>query len=295
MFVAILSSLKAYPSGKNVDAYLANLEYHCKDVCINMGAWRTQFGIFGFLIRLGALSLIWATKAEKISILDLAMAEAPDQAVSAEVVTVDTATPVIVGTSNLPITTIQETTVQVAISPPVTPVIENTPQSAETKAITSTKSSTSSSASTSLTPASSTSIGAISRATVSTSAPGALKTSSPKASVAPSGLSSSAKIGIGLGVPLGLIILAILASAAYFLRKRNPGSLFTGSINTATDEAKTSLNKGRAKPTGKLNEAEETGQALHEKDGINVPAFSRELPGSPGVQRHELSAVNHPK
>ena len=118
-----------------------------------------------------------------------------------------------------------------------------------------------------------------------------------------SSLTASAKIGIGLGVPLGLMIIAIAALAVLFVKRRGRASWSTPRTGLPPAEKDAALSEKRIA----ANEGgEERGDStlhdtvaspeniLPEKDGINIPPYSRELPGSPGVRRHELPAGKDP-
>lgn len=134
--------------------------------------------------------------------------------------------------------------------------------------------------------------------------PTSSSTSAPETranSSAASGLSFSAKVGIGLGVPLGVIILAIFGF--FVLRhQRNRQSRLGGPENAAAatathpanDEQGKRLGPGEAggnlttprshdRPHGLNQNAHE----IHEPD---LPPYSREAPGSPGVWKQELPA-----
>ena len=101
------------------------------------------------------------------------------------------------------------------------------------------------------------------------------------------GLDQSAKIGIGLGVPLGVIIIAIAAYVAYhFGRKRaisQQRNVTAEKMNSAVDDT------GKAKE-GIDTEIMRTGNGLKrgELHEDHVLLYLRELEASPGTRSEEL-------
>ena len=126
-------------------------------------------------------------------------------------------------------------------------------------------------------------------------------------SKAPSKLSSSAKIGIGLGVPLGIIILGLIGALLFRFRQHKRGSRLKHHGNMIPDmlypaEDKCSIpHKNEA--TGEVqskegniainelknqNDTASHGRGPHEMHGDHVPPYSRELLGDLGSGRQEL-------
>ena len=130
----------------------------------------------------------------------------------------------------------------------------------------------------------------------------------PTNTQAPGKLSSAAKIGIGLGVPLGTLILLAISFLIFRLRQhkhnsrlRHHGNMAAQGLYPASDESATpekennigSRNSGKAGLTaieemksddGGPNDREEA----HEVHGEHVPALLKELQGDAGPKRHEL-------
>ena len=105
-------------------------------------------------------------------------------------------------------------------------------------------------------------------------------------SAPPHGLSTAAKVGVGLGVPLGIIILAIIGFVILRQQKFRKISHVEQHENTAA--ARLYPNEGYIDNAGSGGGTLEIKHGLHEIHGTEVPAHSRELEGSPGVRRHEL-------
>ena len=103
----------------------------------------------------------------------------------------------------------------------------------------------------------------------------------------PSGLSASAKIGIGLGVPFGVIVLAIVAFLGYLYGKRRGNKRNTAPVADeqfggfpGDKDPSATRGQGGAGAVGS-QELDENGE---------LPRYAEELQGTPGVKRHELPA-----
>jgi len=130
--------------------------------------------------------------------------------------------------------------------------------------------------------------------------PSRLSSATPSATTSPvsSGLTASAKVGIGLGVPLGVIVCNAVGSLIFrYLRHkqssrlRHHGNVAAAGLYPAVDES-----AHAAGSSGGVKELKNDGgnggeeKGPHEMQGEEVPAYSRELPGSPGPARSELNA-----
>ena len=115
-----------------------------------------------------------------------------------------------------------------------------------------------------------------------------------RATSTPSGPSPSMKIGLGLGIPLGFLIVAIVACAIYFFRKRDKEARHPPVKKSASPGYGVFHNEGTMDDLEQHEEVDKRNSSLPEKDGINIVPYSRELPGSPGVRRHELPAREAP-
>ncbi|CAF9920567.1 MAG: hypothetical protein ALECFALPRED_001568 [Alectoria fallacina] len=116
-----------------------------------------------------------------------------------------------------------------------------------------------------------------------------IKSSSATASP---GLDPSAKIGIGLGVPLGLIVLATIGFLTLRYRRHKQVSRLRHQSNIAAGGLSPAEQKGKKDVTDVENSNEPQGPEnnhVHEIQGTAIPAYSRELAGSPGVRWQELS------
>lgn len=142
-------------------------------------------------------------------------------------------------------------------------------------------------------------IATLTSATTTTSPSQSTSDSTARANLAAasSGLASSVKVGIGLGVPLGLIILSIVGFLIFQhqkhrkgLRLRYHGKIAANGLNAAVDERCEATEDGGERVN--LAEKDEPQvieeEGVHEIHGLEVPAYSRELAGSPGVRRQEL-------
>ena len=115
-----------------------------------------------------------------------------------------------------------------------------------------------------------------------------LQSTSVQAPISHSGLATTARIGVGLGVPLGFLIAALLA-----LLYR-----YRGYLQLA--RAKRHQNKLKSRPEANEERNIETriensepqeiddGIERHEVSGTNALPQSRELEGSPGPHREEM-------
>ena len=103
----------------------------------------------------------------------------------------------------------------------------------------------------------------------------------------PGGLITSAKIGIGLGVPLGVIILAIVAFLGYLYGKRRGNQRNTVPV---ADEQFRGF-PGDKDPSATRGQAGAAAVGPQEPDNDGkLPRYAEELQGTPGVKRHELPA-----
>ncbi|CAD6563948.1 MAG: hypothetical protein ASARMPRED_002580 [Alectoria sarmentosa] len=141
-------------------------------------------------------------------------------------------------------------------------------------------------------------------ATTATPTPASVTTSTPtptlsttpitqsSSATASPGLDPSAKIGIGLGVPLGLILLATIGFLTLRHRRHKQVSRLRHHSNIAAAGLYPAEEKDERDITDVENSSEPRGlenNHVHEIQGTAIPAYSRELPGSPGVRWQELS------
>lgn len=189
-----------------------------------------------------------------------------------------------------------------APSPPTNSDVETTASTPQTfattsdsvlsSAATSTASSTSSTASTPTSSSSTTSIARSSSSTISIAqTPSATASSSHQA---------SAKIGIGVGVPFGIIFVAIVGFLTLrhlkykqVSRLRHHGIIAAAGLYPVVDESDDRTGEmNQRRVTDTENGIEPQGfekDGVHEIQGTEIPAYSRELIGSPGVPRQELA------
>ncbi len=110
------------------------------------------------------------------------------------------------------------------------------------------------------------------------------------------GVSQSAKIVVGLGVPLAIILLALIVYALYRYhrtRQKSRGSHAANiaitepnpAVDNAVQEKKRFVHAGAVQPRYKDDDPVSEGRELH---GQHIPPYSRELEGSPGYGRKEL-------
>ena len=131
----------------------------------------------------------------------------------------------------------------------------------------------------------------------------------------PSALSMSAKIGIGLGVPLGVVILTLMVALLFWKRRkrnRSPRLSHLGKPNTGAGSYALNEDQKTEAATGKdarssntqahtsgISSADLRASILSdpptvsslgpsEVHGDDIPPYSRELMGSPGVLVYEL-------
>ena len=122
-------------------------------------------------------------------------------------------------------------------------------------------------------PASSTSLLSTTRSTSPTSLPG--------------GLIASAKIGISLGVPLGVIVLAVVAFLGYLYGKRRGNKNSTARV--ADEQFRGFPGDKDSSATRGQDGAGAVGPLESDNNG-GLPRYAEELQGTPGVKRHELPA-----
>lgn len=128
-----------------------------------------------------------------------------------------------------------------------------------------------------------------------TSPPTAIPDSSNK-SAHSSGLSSTAKLGIGLGVPFGSLVVGIIAFLTFRYGKhkansrlRHHGNVAAAGLYPAIDD-KAASSRFNDKDTANIYDVEKgTAHDMHELHGQEVPPYSGELVGTPGTERQELS------
>ena len=122
----------------------------------------------------------------------------------------------------------------------------------------------------------------------------AATTTSPSSSS--SGLDQSAKIGIGLGVPLGLLITAIFAYMVYrysrnkkISRGRHVGNIAAAGLYPAADNADAEkLDAVAVQAKDDDNHGVSSVSGKGELHGDHIPPYTRELEGSPGLGKREL-------
>ena len=148
----------------------------------------------------------------------------------------------------------------------------------------------------------------LSTAKASSSTSSAAKSSSSTTSAAKSsstaasqGHVSSAKIGAGVGVPLGIAFIALIGFLTWrHLRYKNESRLrHHGIIAAAGLYPVNEEGENNAAPTDHRNMTDAGNESdthgleknnVHEIQGTEIPAYSRELIGSPGVPRGELAS-----
>lgn len=110
-----------------------------------------------------------------------------------------------------------------------------------------------------------------------------------------SGLNDTEKIGVGVGVSLGVLFLTIIAFLACMLRRRTRASREEGKnhspagfgINPDPTQRPGVVNTGINGNRRHAPEQDRLVQGIHELHGIQSPNF-RELQGSPAPHRREL-------
>ena len=123
----------------------------------------------------------------------------------------------------------------------------------------------------------------------STTAPSQSTTASNRSSTSSSGLSDAAKIGIGLGVPLGVLIIALEIGFVLYRRKRYRSQQASTEPGGEVATYKSGLDGDESTKHGSnFKGAEEKTTKLREMDGNSLPFSRKELTGTPGVRRSEL-------
>ena len=120
---------------------------------------------------------------------------------------------------------------------------------------------------------------------------GTSSSSKPTQSSSPdTGLSSSDKVGIGLGVPLGVLVIGLMAFLlVYYQRKRKrAGRRDDEAPPDIREKGNSSVHETMDAKDQEAQEPQGLGGDVHEIAEGEVPQYSRELEGSPGVWRHEL-------
>ena len=128
-------------------------------------------------------------------------------------------------------------------------------------------------------------------------------TSAAKSSstAAPQGHVSSAKIGVGVGVPVGIISIGLIGLLIWrHLRYKNEsrlrhhGIIAAAGLYPANEEGEHNAGQTvQRNRTHARNESDTQGlekNNVHEIQGTEIPAYSRELIGSAGVRRGELAS-----
>ena len=110
-----------------------------------------------------------------------------------------------------------------------------------------------------------------------------------------SGLKSSAKIGIGLGIPLAIIVLAMLSAGVLYIRRRRLRRSLDGQNNdVSADTIPTSdgwaLDDKRHSPKDTVQSTQDIDPPVYATELPESPSERPELAGSPGERRHELPA-----
>ena len=110
--------------------------------------------------------------------------------------------------------------------------------------------------------------------------------SSPSSSPSTSSVGgvSATKLGIGLGVPLGVLLLAAICLAAFFIRRRRKAKAPTPTEFKSELDAESKLQGPPVEVDGESYDP----NARKELDGKAVPVRSKELEGDEGVKRYEL-------
>ena len=137
-----------------------------------------------------------------------------------------------------------------------------------------------------------------SAASSSSSTTSAAKSSSTATS---QGHVSSAKIGVGVGVPLSIVSIGLIGFLIWrHLKYKNESRLRhhgiiaaaglypvneEGQSNTGQTDQRNMTDAGNESDTQRLEK-----NNVHEIQGTEIPAYSRELIGSPGVPRGELAS-----
>lgn len=127
---------------------------------------------------------------------------------------------------------------------------------------------------------------------------------STETSDASSGLTDASKIGIGLGVPFGVLVVSVIVGFLIICRRRHKktsrlehhGTLAAVGVHPAVGEeekvghASEIISAIQQPEHGLRPEMEGSGgvKGAHEVHGDAVPFYRRELPGSAGVKRWEL-------
>ena len=101
------------------------------------------------------------------------------------------------------------------------------------------------------------------------------------------GLSASANIGIGLGVPLGVIVLAIVAFLGYLYGKRRGNKM---NAIPGADEQFHGFPGDKDPSAMQRQEGAGAVGSQGSDDNGELPRYAEEMRGSPGVKRHELPA-----
>lgn len=107
-------------------------------------------------------------------------------------------------------------------------------------------------------------------------------------------MSASTKTGVGLGVPLGVLIMAILAFLLYRYHRRSKPVGDTNNRSVGVDEWNAASEAGIYKPPGQgmTNNMPPLVAEISEADSVPVSSYLRELEGTPGPHRRELPAHN---
>ena len=187
-----------------------------------------------------------------------------------------------------------------------TPYVEtpvSTPQTYATPSTTSTSTSKSTTSSTHSSKSSTVSTAKASSSTSSAAKSSSSTTSAAKSSstAAPQGHVSSAKIGVGVGVPLGLVAIGLIGLLIWrHLRYKNEsrlrhhGIIAAAGLYPVNEEGENNAGQTHQRNmTAAGNESDTQGlekSNVHEIEGTEIPAYSRELIGSPGVRRGELAS-----
>ena len=198
--------------------------------------------------------------------------------------------------------------VETPVSTPQTFATTSTLPSSSPTTSTSTPTSTTSSthsskSSTVSTTKASSSTSSTSTSSSSTSSAASSTTSAAKASstAAPQGQVSSAKIGVGVGVPLGIISIGLIGLLIWrHLRYKNEsrlrhhGIIAAAGLYPVNEEGENNAGQtDHRNMTDAGSESDTQGlekNNVHEIQGTEIPAYSRELIGSPGVPRGELGS-----
>ena len=148
----------------------------------------------------------------------------------------------------------------------------------------------------------------ISTAKASSSTSSAAKSSSsttsaakPSSTVASQSHVSSAKIGVGVGVPLGIVSIGLIGFLIWrHLRYKNEsrlrhhGIIAAAGLYPVNEEGENTAGQTDHRDmTDAGNESDTQGlekNNVHEIQGTEIPAYSKELIGSPGVPRGELAS-----